>query len=89
MSRPWPIRRLSHQSGTHRVEMDVPQQDLEVGVLLTQVGPVSSFKQMSSPAVPQIELLRIACQNPLHDARQGDLTHLYQKMEVLACVQAT
>ena len=60
-------RHILNLSCPDRVEMDVCDKLLEIGILLTENRFVAVLKKMPVSVMSPIELHRIACQKPTHD----------------------
>ena len=56
-----------HNTGANRIEVDIADQLLQVGVFLADDGFVSILKQMAATFVTAIKAYRIARQEPSHD----------------------
>ncbi len=80
---PGPLLGPVNQTGPDGIQMEVPYQFKQVGLLLTKEGLVATLEEMAALPVPPIECHRVASQKPLHEVRKPLLPSLDQEMKVV------
>lgn len=63
--------------------MDIPDKRQQIRVLLAENGLVAALKQVPVSSMAPVERHRIAGQQPLHDARNGDIARSEQQVKVV------
>src|SRR5262249_6120076 len=70
-ARPGVIGGARHDTGRHRVSMDIAQESVEVPVVLDERGLVPALKQMADAIVAAVEPLGVDRMQAGHDFREG------------------
>lgn len=83
MRRPPILRRVINKPRLDWIEVDVPKQLHEVDIVLNELRPIPTLKQMSSHKQPPMPIPRIPHRNPLHDFASRSRAHLHHKMQVI------
>lgn len=73
------LSEVVHDSSPDRIEVNVPDQFLEIGILLADNRRVPVLKKVSMTPVPAIETDRIARQQSSHERRRGTFPVLKRK----------
>jgi len=76
-------RHILNLSCPDRVEMDVCDKLLEIGILLTENRFVAVLKKMPVSVMSPIELHRIACQKPTHDRCNRNSSSAKKEMHMI------
>ena len=74
---------VGNDAGPQRIEMDVPQELLQVGLLLTDDGLVTVLEKVAAAPVPSVETGDIAGKEPRHECRQGNIACAQQHMRMV------
>src|SRR5712692_3895741 len=83
VARPAPCRGLLAELGTDRIEVNVTEQFLKIGVFLAEDRLVPALKKMADAAVAEVKVLHITGEQSLHDDRERELRYLDEEVEVV------
>jgi hypothetical protein len=66
MAAPSILLRIFRQSGSYRIQVDVPDQTQKVSIIRDEKCAVSSLEDVTGPFTPLIEITRISRRQPAH-----------------------
>jgi hypothetical protein len=81
---PVPVTRSRHQSGPHRVSLDVPQYDQQVSVLFDREDLVRPLPDPAGGSMAKVKAMRVCREQPVHPATNIVATvRTYDEVEVI------
>jgi len=86
MPAPWiPVQfgRILHKTCTNRIQVNVPNQFLEISIFLANDGLIAILEQMPVSGMPQIVRNRIPREKASHKSRQTDLRAAHKNVGVI------